>query len=498
MFSQAHTPKATLAAQLTPTLTRRLRTFAIVGFTFSTLLIGTVHSVKAQEKDPPKDQEVKPAEVVVPAKLNQIAPPVINFRERPKVMADAQRLKKTIAIDGVPNDMKWDTFYTVTTGVIKGAIYCNWDDDYLYLGTRTDGEANVVFDIDASGDGWLRGADNLEIVVERMPNATTPQVSVRLLDATSNKDTAVWNEKAYDPKKILVATKLLNNYHYIELAIPKEMGSMLLHDGVTMGIRGEFFPLSTLPYTATPPYEPHLLLEANLVASRVQTAPGINPTLTLSDDKCVAGQELGATLRLLNQTDQPVPIKSVKWEGVGNSVNVLNSVREVAVPSLPPTKARDLKYKTRLPEKLSPGTYTIAVTADLDNGKQVYTTRTFTVVEPLQVRMYGDPDPVAIIGTTKYDIVIDITSAVPSHMKAEAEITNLPSGWILEKKRRGVEIDGEDKRRLFRFRCKLPSTTAAGSYPIEATVTYKERTWSLRYIAKVVRTDIPTTPPSGN
>ncbi len=466
-------------------------------------MIGAVSSAKAQEKDPPRDQEIKPAEIKLPANITPRPAPVqapvaINFRERPKYMADGQRLKKTISIDGVPADGKWDTFYNITAGAIRGAIYCNWDDDYLYLGTRSQGQANVVFDIDVNGDGWLKGADNLEVVVEQSLNSAVPKVTVRLLDATANKDTPVWNDAAYDPKKILVATKMVGSLQYIELAIPKDMGGMALRDGVTMGLRGELFSPSALPFTPTPPYEPHLLLEATLASTHIVSAPGINPTLTLTDDKCVAGQEIAATLRLLNQTDQPVPIKSVKWEGVGNSVNVLNSVREVAVPSLPPTKARDLKYKTRLPDKLSPGTYTIAVTVDLENGKQVYSTRTFTVVEPLQVRIFGDPDPVAIIGTTRYDAVIDITSAIPRHMKADAEITSMPSGWTIDKKRRSVEVDGEDKRGLFHFRFKLPSTTAAGNYPIEATVTYKERTWMVRYVAKVVRTDAPAPPPAGN
>lgn len=475
----------------------RLKAALLFFVAFGGLMIGATGSVKAQEKDPPLDEEVKPAEVKVPPKLNAQPPVAINFRERPKYALGGPRLKKTVAIDGVPAEGKWDAFYSVATGAVKGTIYCNWDDDYLYLGVRADDKANVVFDIDANADGWLKGADNIEIVVEHLPGSAAPKVSVRLLDAVANKDTPVWNDSAYDPKKILVASKFVNNVQYIELAVPKEMGNMLLRDGATLGLRGEIFPLSTLPFTPTPPYEPHLLLEATLAASHIVSAPGINPTLSLTDDKCVAGQDLSATLRLLNQTDQPVPIKSVKWEGIGNSVNVLNSVREVAVPGLPPSKARDLKYKTRLPEKLAPGTYTVAVTVDLENGKQIYTTRTFTVIEPLQVRIFGDPDPVAIVGTTKYDAVIDITSAVPNYMKAEAEITVMPSGWTLDgKKRRGVEVVGEDKRRLFRFRFKLPSTTAAGSYPIEATVTYKERTWTVRYIAKVVRTDAPAPTPA--
>ena len=161
------------------------------------------------------------------------------------------------------------------------------------------------------------------------------------------------------------------------------------------------------------------------------------------------------------------------------------------------SKTRDLKYKTVLPKNVSPGTYTIQVKAELENGKQVFATRTFTVVEPLQVRLSGEPEPVAIVGNTKYTLLLDIFTAVPVHTKTEAEITKFPAGWILEDKRqRGVEIDGEDKHKIAKFRVRIPSTTAGGTYPIEMKVTYGERTWVVSHTVRVIRADTPTPAPN--
>lgn len=472
-------------------LSRHTTSFATALLALGTLFMGAV--AFAQDE---KEQGLKPAPVQPPLIASRV-----NFRERPKYPIDSQRLRKTVTIDGVLSDNEWDPFYTITDGAIRGTVYCNWDDDYLYLAVRSESPCSMVFNVDASGDGWLRGADNLEVVIENTISSTAPLVTVRLLDAANSKDTPVWNEKAYDPKKILVASKISNGTQVVEMAIPKDMGSLVLHDGVTIGLRADLFPPSGTPFAPTQPFEPHLLLDANLVATRNQAAGGINPTLLLSDDKCVAGQELVGTLRLLNQTDQPVNVKSVQWEGTGNSVNVLNSLREVAVPSVPAMKTRDLKYKTLLPKNVSPGTYTIQVRAELENGKQVFATRTFTVVEPLQVRLTGEPEPVAIVGNTKYNLLLDIYTAVPVHTKTEAEITKFPAGWILDDKRqRGVEIDGEDKHKIAKFRVRIPSTTAGGAYSFEMKVTYGDRTWVVSHTVRVLRADTPTpapnTPPS--
>ncbi len=468
-------------------LSRHTVSCATLFLALGTMLLGTASY--AQDE---KEQGLKPAPVQPP-----LVAPRVNFRERPKYPADSQRLRKTVQIDGTFADNEWDPFYTITDGLIRGTVYCNWDDDYLYLAVRSESPCSMVFNVDAAGDGWLRGADNLEIVVENTVSSTAPLVTVRLLDAANSKDTPVWNEKAYDPKKILIGSKITNGTQVIELAIPKDMGSLVLRDGVAIGLRADLLPPSGTLFAPTQSFEPHLLLDANLVATRNQAAGGINPMLTLSDDKCVAGQDLVGTLRLLNQTDQPVNVKSVQWEGVGNSVNVLNSLREVAVPSVPPMKTRDLKYRTVLPKNISPGTYTVQVRAELENGKQVFATRTFTVVEPLQVRLTGEPEPVAIVGNTKYNLLLDVYTAIPFHTKTQVEITKFPSGWILDDKRqRGVEIDGEDKHKIAKFRVRIPSTTAGGAYPIEIKLTYGERTWTVNHTVRVLRADTPTPPPS--
>jgi hypothetical protein len=462
----------------------------------SLLCLGVGTGIGAQEKGETKEgtrQDSVSNPTAASKAVGAAGQASIHFRERPRYPTDPQRLRRTAQIDGVLTDGEWDPFYTISDGPIKGTIYCNWDDNYLYLAARTEGPANVLFDVDMGGDGWLRGADNLEIVVGSVADGGMPTVSARLLDAASSKDMPTWNETAVDSKTLVVAEKITNGTQVLEIAIPKNTASLVLRPGATIGIRAELMPPGPVAaFVPTAAFEPHLLLDAVLVEARTVAAGGINPRLTLSDYKCIPGQTLFATLELLNQTDLTVPIKSVLWTGNGNSANAVNTLREIAVAPLSGMKRAKLGYKTPLPDNLSVGSYMLTVTVELEGGKQVQSAASFTVVEPIQVQMSSTPDPVSIVGQTKLTVSVDVFSAVPNHFHGDVELTNAPSGWQLEGgKKRVLYIDREDSRRAVDYVLKLPSNTAAGDYPLEATVTWHKRTWKARTVAKVIRADAP-------
>lgn len=451
----------------------------------------------AQANTPLKQDDVPGKDPAAAAPVvAQAEPPAIKFRERPRYPADPPRLKRTPVVDGVLGDGEWDPFYTITDGLVKGTVYCNWDDNFLYLATRTDGAANVLFDLDLNGDGWLRGADNIELLIGSAAGGGTPPVSVRLLDASNTKDTPVWNDSAIDPRSIVVAQKMVNGTQILEVAIPKNSASLAPKVGQNLGIRAEFMPAGPITnFTSTAPFEPHLLLDATLSVARVTGAAGINPRLTLSDLKCIAGQKLFATLELTNQTDQNVNIKSVLWTGTGLSANVVNTLREVNVKPLMGLKKQKLTYQTVLPPNISVGSYLLTVTVEAEGGKTIQSAAAFTVVEAIQVQMSSEPQPLVVSGQTKLAVDVDITSSVPDHFRGDVELNVIPNGWLLDGgKKRSVLVDREDAHRVSRFTFKVPSTTSVGDYPVEATVTWRGQTWHARTVVKVIRTDAPTTP----
>ncbi|CCW36486.1 hypothetical protein CWRG_01378 [Chthonomonas calidirosea] len=422
----------------------------------------------------------------------------VDFRTRPPWPVAAHILKRTPDMNGIIQDDQWNPFYTVTSGPITGTVFCDWDDNYLYVAARTSQPATLIIDVDASDNGWLRGSDNLELVVGPAGPNQKPALVARVLDASSAKDVPFWTTQGLDVNAILTAGRLINGTQEVEVAIPKDTAGLLPTAGATIGLRVEFIPpIAPTAYTPTAPYEPHLLLDANLVNSEVQTVPGINPHLELSDYRCIAGQKLFATLFLLNQTDQTIHLRSVLWQGTGNSKNAVDTISTVTPPSLPPHKTVKFGYKTILPKDLPLGNYTLQVTATLDDGRQVSASASFTVVEPIEAHLQPYPDPLYISGTTRLDLRVVITSAVPDHFRGRLEILQYPKAWQLEgKPERSVVVYGEDATGTSHVYFNLPADTKPGDYPIEARIIWFDKTWPLHCTVHVVGNEALTPPPN--
>ena len=470
--------------------------------------LGLVSPVRAQDDPPPKKAE--PAKQDPPAAPSG-SPAIPNFHVRPKVTADPQRTRRTIQINGLFSETKYDPFYAAADGPIKGTVYCNWDDNFLYLAARTDVAATLVFDIDASNDGWLRGADNLEVVVGAVNDVgNVPSVTARLLDAGNGKEAPAWRDLSADAKQVQAAGKLDASGQFVEVAIPKNLGGIALRSGAAMGLRGEFVaPGLASEYAPTPAFEPHLLMDAMLVDMRGQAAlvpptvvaptpppVGMIPRLTISDNKCVPGQKLFATLELINQTDAPVTIKALTWAGQGSAANAVNTMRDIAVPTIGALKRLKLTYKSSLAASLQPGAYTLTATAELSNGRQIQSSASFLVVDPVQPQISILPDPVTVVGPTSFAVSVDVVNANPGQMNCDIELQNMPTDWEVEggRKKLPLTIDREDARGARQFVLRLPAATAAGDYPIDATVTWHGRVWKLHTVAHVIHGEAAKTP----
>ena len=274
--------------------------------------------------------------------------PTINYRERPKYQYDSQRLKRKPTIDGMIGDSEWDMLYTITDGPAKGTIYLNWDDDFIYVAAKTDEPVWTIIDIDVKGDGWLHGADNLELTIGSLAGATPPVVTARVLDAASGKDSPEWNPQTVDPKSIQIAGKANGTGQIIELAIPKGTLGLAPHTDGVVGFRADFLPAGATPLP-TPPYEPHLLIGRGWSKSRVSTVPGIATKITLDDNRVIPGQTLHATLDLVGKTDDQFPVKSITWKGEGPAGDVLRMLRDPSAGTVTSKKPLKLKYSAAIP-----------------------------------------------------------------------------------------------------------------------------------------------------
>lgn len=410
--------------------------------------------------------------------------PAINYRERPRYPFDPQRLKRRPVIDGKISDGEWDPLYTVSDGPVKGTVYLNWDDDYLYIAARTDQPAWLVFDLDSNDDGWLRGADNLELTVSPPTMDGSVALSARVLDAAGSKDAPVWNEKVVDTRSIQIVQKSAGGQSTVEMAIPKGIAGLSLRPGGALGFRADFLPAIAQP-TPTAAYEPHLLLDVTLVEARTVSTPGLTPRLTLDDSKLVPGQTLRATIELNNQTEADVRVKSLAWHGEGAAADLLRSERDPNVPDIKGLKSLKRKYSSALPDDAVPGFYQLTATAELEDGRTVQSTTSFSVVEPFTLSITSDPDPVNVVGPTQAKLIVDIQSAVPGYARGDVEL-EAPAGWEVKgKTRKEFYVTREDSGTKAPFYLTIPSSTPAGDYQASATIYWRGKTFKTHTTVRV-------------
>ncbi|MBM3496871.1 MAG: hypothetical protein FJX72_21505 [Armatimonadetes bacterium] len=420
----------------------------------------------------------------------QVAQPavVINYRERPRYPHDPQRLKLRPTLDGEIRENEWTPLYTIGDQPVKGTVYLNWDDETLFVAARMDQPGWFVFNLDAACDGWLRGADNLEVVVAPVGAVGVAPVTVRLLDAGANRDAPVWNEAVVEAKSIALAVKQDGAGQVVELGIPRGAAGLMPRSGAQIAVRGDFLPAATTP-AATAPYEPHLLLDVTLVEAKVVAAPGIVPRLALEDTTLVPGQTLHANLDLSNQLEQPRGVRSVSWSGVGAAEALVKTLREVNVADAKPLKTMRLRYSSPLPDNAVPGFYQFTATATLDDGSVVSSTASFSVEEAFTIMVEADPTEVALIGPTPVKLQVTLSSAAPGFKRCQVEIAP-PASWELKGKPvRSVNVHRENGVAKAHYVVTLPSATQAGEYRVDAKVTWRGRTWLAHRTIRVTRSE---------
>jgi hypothetical protein len=419
----------------------------------------------------------------MPVEANQFQ---INYLQPVTQTYVSQILKKQPIIDGVIGNDEWSKCYTLQEGGISGTIYMNWDDNNVYIAAQTDKPAWLVVDLDCNGDGWLRGADNLEITVSPVNNAAKPAITTRLLDALSINDSPTWNDTAVSPSSINVAEKADGAGQVIEMAIPKGVAGLNPRENASMMFRADFLPADATP-VPTKPYEPHKLLDVILVDTRTVTVPGITPILKLNDVNYIPGENLDATLKIASQLSDPIQIQSITWQGIGPASNLVNTLRQVNIPVIKPLKSITLKYHSQIPNNAILGYYQFETDGVLANGKTFSNTTSFSIVEPFNLSITTVPPSVAInsVGETQLKVDVNIFSAVPGYAQGDVELS-VPTGWEVKgRSKKGFYIDREDVTRTSHFYVLVPNAMSTGDYDLKATISWHGKTWVAHHIVHV-------------
>lgn len=415
----------------------------------------------------------------------------IDFTRRPRYPTDPQCLYRTIMVDGKLQNGEWDPFYTKDDGAIRGSVYCHWDENYLYLAVHTDRPATVIFDVDMNGDGWLHGDDNLEVVVGSQINGI-PSRSVRILDGLHNRDEPSWIEKTIDPADLPIVRTTRKRSEVIEIAIPKNLTQVKFKAGGKIGLRAEFLPLMPASeYVPTRPYEPHFLLDANLVETRIESFEGLTPNLKMSEKSYSPGEKLFATLEIINQNGVEAPVRSVLWSGSDGATDLLNTTREVSLHSIPARGRIHTTYNSLLPMSQATGSYSLHAIVEMGDGRMLKATRAFSIVEPASIKVAAEHQPYTLDSKNPISLLVDVYSSVPDHLSGTVVLTQYPDSWFLEgSRKRKVRVQGKYAHGFVQYQMRVPSNTAVGDYSVEVLLTWNERVWKARGIVHIEATTL--------
>lgn len=158
-----------------------------------------------------------------------------SFLLKPQMGIDPLRLAITPIRDGVVTDQEWDQFVDTE----NGPTFFQWEPGKLYFGAKPKPGHEVVISVDANGDGWLVGDDNLEIRV-RM-EGETPKAEVRQLDA-SDRNGPVWVVPRIYPNSVQVAARPSSAYWNMEAAVAVDGFSKDIQEDSRVGLRVDVVP----------------------------------------------------------------------------------------------------------------------------------------------------------------------------------------------------------------------------------------------------------------
>ena len=397
-------------------------------------------------------------------------------------MYESQRIKRTVSLDAAGGlDGKWDPLYVVQDGS-GGArtSYLDWDDNYLYIGIETPTAAEARVDIDGQNDGWLRGADNLSIVVTPAAEGSTdpPRVIAQRFDMAQNKEAPVWAASPILPSEIKASgAKTPRGTYALVLAIPRteEIG-LARKPGSAFGIRVET-GAPTLPASASEavsiPVRP--MLRVTLTESAEASFGGLNVRLLVNGPHNVTqGQEVRTTLEIKNTSAARKRFTRLFIRGSLNGADNVDESKSAGV-DVEPGQTIKRELRSSVAPAAPTGALVFTGGGDLDDGNTVAALLSFNKVEPYYLYLETDNRPIPGGGENGKDPVRQVRVFVGSRVnkKTVANVTiQLPEGWKLDSGAPNTTVtlvrDGDVE--LTKYNFVVPASAKLGAHTLRATV----------------------------
>lgn len=236
---------------------------------------------------------------------------------------DPLRLALTPILDGVVSESEWEL---LTEGA-GGRSYFQWEPGKFYWGAKAQNGKDVVLTLDANGDGWLVGKDNLEIRCRFENNEV--RTTVRQLDAT-DRNGPTWIEPEVIPEALTINASPSDTYWNLEVGFEPLISMGSPNENRRVGARIDFFDSGV---DTGPGYMPRSLA---FLLMRMDTSQGLFSGLEWKPEVKTRNvsvfDQMRFRLNFVVEEDCP-PLTSVAFSGEGFGARAVeSSVEEFPAP----------------------------------------------------------------------------------------------------------------------------------------------------------------------
>ena len=447
-------------------------------------------SGKGQPPAPPPAAPTPPDPATPPVQVGTPVPTLsVNPADQRGFAYEKRRIKRTVPLDLVSGVAgRWDLLYAVGEGDERKAVYFDWDDDHLYLAGESAGPTPVRFDLDARGDGWFRGADNLRIAVAPAAReGGLPRVTAQRWDTVQNKNRPVWAESPVPVSALKTAAgRTPAGTYAVLLAIPRtEAAGLPRKAGAGFGLRVEFGLPPALEGAAL--YLPRPLLGLVLAETVEARGEGVRVRVDAGPSRIVPGEGVRATLEVENEGASPVRLARLFLRGSQAAQPFLDAATFTG-QTLPPGEKIRREFRSAVSPEAGLGAHVVTGGAEVEGGTVLAALASFDQVDPFAVSLTLEDKPVAAGATEKRTVLVTVRSR--DKRRAEGKIAlQLPPGWTLEKgdPSRDVAMTFAGEIKPFYYELVVPASAPPGEYPIQADVRIGDRSYTAAGAVRVTR-----------